>query len=354
MLVPFVINADSLTPEREWSDQVSRKCHHDLFEIWRRFGLLVHDGDEIENSSLKRAIDALPQKMRPQWQAMLDRCPYIPCRNGWDGAVTLAAKETICAFASLALVDNTLALAEFDLAEEQTETVLPSATARQLVVCHLFEASCSSVFKAAEEISGRHIEIGEDYRKIWNLRFRPLALAAIKNISLVDRYAIEQHLRPRDGFSGLERFLHLLDQDASGPRYVKLYASWTSKLWEKFGDPTTESTKSAMEPKLKKLAGRLPKGNVERLTVQLVPDRDFKVFARDRFLRFGDYVWDLGHGLDSFEGSKAAKSCSASFKADAASYKKVELGLDACKGGLCIPLQRSPDESSMQCSWFTK
>jgi hypothetical protein len=82
MLVPFAIDAESLTHDQSLPLPMARQCHRDLLDIWRLTGLLVHDGESFEGSRLGTAIDALPQNLRQLWQEMLKRYPPIPCRNG--------------------------------------------------------------------------------------------------------------------------------------------------------------------------------------------------------------------------------------------------------------------------------
>ena len=121
--------------------------------------------------------------------------------------------------------------------------------------------------------------------------------------------------------SGLKRFLHLLDQDASGPRYVTLYSAWTEDL--------REVTLADVETELRFVMGRLPAQKVKRLIVFMIPNHVFRVLQHDRFLRFGDYVWDIGLGLKVFEGAFAGERSSATFKTGApvAEYKQAERDL---------------------------
>ena len=323
MLVPFVIDADSLTPDQAWTPATVRQCHRDLLDVWRRIGLLVHDGERFEDSGLCRAVEGLPQHLRLLWQAMLKRTPPISCRNGWDGMVTPKVAEKICSVASIALVDDTRAEADFGLSEDQDETALRAADNQRLVICRLLAANHATVFIDAMAKSERHIEAGEGYQAIWDTRFRSLATAPtefVKKVSIVDRYAVEQHFRcPQQWLSGLERFLRLLDEDAGGARHVTLFSAWTQGLYGK--------SEADVNFELDRVMQRLPKRNISRIKVCMVPNAGFRDDARDRFVRFGPYVWDLGHGLDVFEGPAAGKRCSASFKAEATSYEKVEKDL---------------------------
>jgi hypothetical protein len=169
----------------------------------------------------------------------------------------------------------------------------------------------------ARELAERHIVAGERYQDIWESRFKSLAAAPLKHVAIVDRYTIEQHFRcPQQYLSGLERFLRLLDGDASGPRYVSVYSAWTADLRDR--------TLSDIEAELRRLTSRLGHKQIKRLTAFMLPNSAFGAEARDRFVRFEKYVWDLGHGLESFEGPAARVGTSASFKSNPKSYEEIE------------------------------
>ena len=62
----------------------------------------------------------------------------------------------------------------------------------------------------------------------------------------------------------------------------------------------------------------------------MVPNTAFRVGAHDRFIRFENFVWDIGEGLKVFEGPFAAERSQAAFKTGevTASYKQVEKELE--------------------------
>jgi hypothetical protein len=232
--VPFVIDADSLAPDPAWPPPVVRSCHHDLLDMWQRIGLLVHDGESFEDSSLGQAVSDLPQSLKVLWQAVLERSPPIPCRNNWNGSVTPGAAIEICNVASLALLDDTHAEVDFGIEEDQDETSIVPTNNHRLIVSRLIAANNATVIKEALHASQSPIKAGERYQEIWNTRFRSISSSPspnLKKVSIVDRYAVEKHFRcPEDRLSGLERFLRLLDGDAGGTRYVTLYSAWTADL----------------------------------------------------------------------------------------------------------------------------
>ena len=106
MLVPFVIDADSLAPDPAWTSAQHRACHKSLLDVWQRIGLLAHDGDSFDTSRLKSAIDQLPQKLRPLWQEVLQRVPLCSCGSVWNGQVEPATLANFYSTAKLAIVDG--------------------------------------------------------------------------------------------------------------------------------------------------------------------------------------------------------------------------------------------------------
>jgi len=294
--------------------------HKSLLDVWQRIGLLAHDADTFENSKLKQVVNQLPQKLRPLWQAMLGRMPLRSCGGAWDGTVSNGNVAQLSGNIPLAIVDDAHAEVEFGLTEDELSKPAPGAA--DVEVCRIISAGHSHAFQHALVQSGIHIEVGEQFGAIWSSRFKSLASTSIKSIAIVDRYAVSRHFGSSQlQLSGLERFLRLLDQDANGDRHVALYSAWTSDLFQKnVADVAAE---------LSIVMGRLPVKNVKSLKIFMCPNTAFRTDAHDRFVRFGEYVWDIGLGLEVFEGMAAANKSSASFKAGGSlvSYKKVEADL---------------------------
>lgn len=323
MLVPFVIDADSLAPDQAWTPTQQRACYNGLLDVWRRSGLLTHDGDVSLGSRLYQAIQALPQSVRPRWQEVLERSPLLAA-PAWDGNVSAAALGDFATVAQLALVDDTRAEVEFGF-DEDCDEAPRSVNGMDVSVCRLLAAGQAQAFQIATALAGAHIEAGDIFQATWDTRFRALAKAPIKLVSIVDRYAVGQHMAcPQTKLSGLERFLRLLDNDATGHRYVTIYSAWTADL-----SGENRKTIDDIEAELRLVFGRLPRKNVRRIKVLMVPNTGFRDDGHDRFVRFGDYVWDIGLGLEVFDGAFSTKRSSASFKAGTAvgGYKGVEQDL---------------------------
>jgi len=323
MLVPFVIDADSLAPDPAWTATQQRACYNGLLDVWQRTGLLAHDGESLPASRLHRAVLALPQNVRPRWQEVLERSPLLSTPR-WSGNVSTNTLGDFADVARLALVDDARAEVEFGLDDDCDET-LKSINGIDVSVCRLLVAGQAKAFQTATALAGSHIEAGDKFQATWDTRFKALAIAPIKIVSVVDRYAIGQHMAcPQTKLSGLERFLRLLDSDATGQRHVTIYSAWTADL-------SGENRKSIddIENELRVVFGRLPCRNIKRIKVVMVPNTGFRDDGHDRFIRFGDYVWDIGLGLEVLDGAFSAKTSSAGFKSGIAvvGYKGVEQDL---------------------------
>lgn len=328
MLVPFVIDADSLTTDQAWTGAQQRACFNGVLDVWRRAGLLAYDGGVLNGSRLHQAVQALPQSVRPRWQEILETSPLlaIPAWNGNVSAGTLGNFSTV---AQLALVDDTRAEVEFGFGEDCDEAP-QSVNGTEVSVCRLIAAGHAQAFQTATALAGAHIEAGDTFQAIWDLRFKALANAPIKLVSIVDRYAIGQHIAcPQTKLSGLERYLRLLDNDATGDRHVTIYSAWTADLSGENG-----KTIEDIETELRQVFSRLPRKNIKRIKVFMVPNTGFRDDGHDRFIRFGIYVWDVGLGLEVFDGAFSAKRSSASFKTGTAvdGYKVVEQALAGNSG----------------------
>lgn len=226
--------------------------------------------------------------------------------------------------AQLALVDDTRAEVDFGF-DQNCDEAHQMVNGNDVYVCRLLAAGQANAFQAATNLAGRHIEVGDTFQVTWDTRFKALANAPIKIVSVVDRYAIGQHMTcPQSRLSGLERFLRLLDGYATGDRHVTIYSAWTSDLSGESG-----KTIDDIEAELRVTFGKLPRKNIKRIKVFMVPNTGFRDDGHDRFVRFGDYVWDIGLGLEVFDGAYSAKRSSAAFKSGTAisGYKSVEQDL---------------------------
>lgn len=329
MLVHFVIDADSLAkPDDPWDSAHMRACNNRLLDLWDKVGLLVHDGEQFTGSKLHQAISSLPPNLRPRWQEIAKQRGVVSCGAGWNGELKRVNAPGLCGLAQVGLVGQTAALVEFEMPDDQDEIVLLGPECNAFVVSRLLMASDATVFANALALAQRNLEAGESWQDIWKARFQGLAAAripSVKNIAVVDRFSVERHMERalnRDsGLSGLERFLRQLARDAKGPRHVTLYSAWT-KDWP-------EQRRMDIEREMELLLSRMPTARIGSLKVYMVSNYDFGRIAPDRYIRFGPYVWELGHGLQILEGKRAAHSYHSSFKSSADGHKRTEDNLRA-------------------------
>jgi hypothetical protein len=325
MLVPFVIDADSLVPDPAWIPAQQRSYYNSLLDIWQRAGLLAHDGDSLHGSRLHQAVQALPQSVRPRWLELLKRGPLLAIPE-WNGSVSVATLGHFANVAQLALVDDARAEVEFGFSDDCDEaSQSANGTDVDASVCRLLAAGQARAFQAAIALSGSHIEAGDTFQFIWDVRFKTLAKAPIKLVSVVDRYAMSQHMAcPQTRISGLESFLRLLDKDATGHRYVTIYSACATDM-----PVEHRNTIQDIETELRLIFNKLPRKNIKRIKAFMVPNKFFRDDSHDRFIRFGDYIWDIGLGLEVFDVYSAKRS-SAGFKSGMSqdSYKRVEQDLE--------------------------
>jgi hypothetical protein len=308
MLVPFVIDADSVSPDPSWTPANVVICHQSLLATWGQIGLLLFEGSAFEKSRLSSTLEQLPPKLRSLWISALEHMPARTMGIDWDGMVLPDRIPLFGGRARVALVEDARAEIDFGLAEDELTRI--SAQTDGIEICRVEAAAQASAFAQALALSDAHIENGQSYREIWSQRFLALAAAPIKQISIVDRYAISQHFNCSQTYlSGLERFLRLIDADACGDRYITLYSGWTTGLKDK------KILLQDVEEEIRSMLDKLVARNVRQITIYMLPNPYFALVSHDRFIRFGDHhVWDLGLGLKVLEGPACSERSAAAFK----------------------------------------
>ncbi len=326
MLVPFVIDADSLEDTPEWSPATLRAHHDSLLDAWSRIGWLVHDGETFSGSALWQAVEHLPQKVRSRWMELLERLPPKPASNGWRGRVSRTDIDVIRDLARLAFIDDTHAAVGFGFQDDDDELSLPENSDDAVTVCRIGAARTATPFNAALHDRDAHIAPSEMYDAIWKQRFRELARAPIKHVSIVDRYVLKNHFgQGQESLSGLMRFLKLLDGDSQCNRYVTVYSLAPTDHYGKTlpEDDIAADIKTSIE--------YLEPKHLCQLTLIVPKPTEFKREAHDRFIRFGDHhVWDIGLGLAVFQDRRRHQRSAAAFKTGpvVSEYKQIERALE--------------------------
>lgn len=308
MLVPFTVDPSSLASDPLWTPAQVQGYHQSLLDVWGQYGLLVQRFDATDATGFLAAIDSLPQKQKLLWQAACQAYPLHIVNAGWNGSISRNEMHLTQSLCDLALIEDAAAEIEFGFAPDDLSK--PFGVPDPIELCRFIAADKALSFRRAGVLAGVHIEPGDSYEKTWKARFHGLAIAPIKRISIVDRYAVSRHFghtqSAETGLSGLERFLKLLDMDSPCPRYIALYSAWTSDISQMLiGDIKRE---------LSGIISHLPRLNVKRIKVCMIPNAKFSDLSHDRFVRFENYVWDLGLGLQVFEGPRCQERSSAQFK----------------------------------------
>lgn len=308
MLVPFVIDAESIVADPNWTGAQLRACHFNLIDTWINLGLLAHDGQTLQDSKLFENVMALPQCVRTKWLEVLERLPLLSAPK-WNSEVKPVFLSEFSNIAQLAFVDDVQAEIEFNFDESRDETILVCGILN-ISICRLVAASQAIPFREASKLSGLHIEVGDTFQKTWDTRFKSLARAPIKNVCVVDRFAIRNHFNsPQDQLSGVERFLRLLDRDSTGDRHVKIYSTWPEELPD-----ASRVSAQEIEAEFRLMFNKLPRKKVKRIKIYMVPNGGFRRDSHDRFIRFGNYVWDIGKGLEVFGAPYCRDRSQAAFK----------------------------------------
>lgn len=294
MLVPFVIDTESLKADPSDSATQQRAYYNQVLDVWKDIGLLVHDGESFEKSMLYQATQGLPEKFKVQWMHLL-RSRHIPLLSApkWDGKVTNANLDAFSAISQLAFVEDLLAETEFNINDDCDESTVQTQS-NEVYICRIFAANQARLFKKAKDLAQDRIYGKNISKDVWNSRFSILAKAPIKIISIVDRYALQNHMNaPQHILSGLEQFLRLLDDEATGDRYLTVYSAMPEKI-----------TLDDIETAMRTICMRLKKKNIKELKVHLPKGADFPKKGHDRFIRFENYVWEIGLGLEVFDDSR--------------------------------------------------
>ncbi len=312
MLVPFAIEADAIAGEVHWTPRELRGHHDALLRAWKRIGLFVFDGEHLSNSRLRQAIDGVGEGsvLRGRWNDFVQRVPVVAGGQHWTGHLDVTTLDGLSKVAKICYARDA-----------QVEALEAEAQALTLELLTLAGTGACNGFTAGEQAAAQHIRQGDAAREVWEQRFAPLAAAAsdrLKRISIVDPYVVTRHVVEKK--EELTRFLTYLSTSSQKTRHVSVYA--LQPFRENRPIPSGE-----IVAELRHLRDNNALPRIASLTVYLAGGQRIN---RDRFVMFGDhYVWDLGHGLEPFEGDIVTRDCAASLKTwDAArSYAEIIDGM---------------------------
>ena len=295
MLLNFYIDPEAI------DDNINRSHINALRNKWQQFGVLAHPShSDGAFRDLRRRFPHLTQENRRLWNAAWqeienDPVRFLRCRDNFK----------------IALISERLAGNEQILDGD-------SKYVRGIEAIRLTQVNDSKEFMRAEDLSKKHIAIGERIVDLWQERFQSLAKHS-QDVAIVDQWAVRNN-----NIQGLLRLLRFLNQDSNGCR-ITIYSS-----------PQSGST-SAIENIRRRLwyeAARFDIRKVIRIEVRLFDNSEFGLYAHDRHIRFDHRVIGVGRGLDIFNSQRvqrATDTTHTTLPTGAHEYKEESLDKNATR-----------------------
>ncbi len=310
MIVRFAITPRSLSLDAIPASRRPRVLKR-IVNSWGKMGrLVVLNGDQGVKELLEE-IGRLPLSLRKDWQEALKRFRFqmvpdlLPVTLESGSAQILDLREVIEVLGH--------ALKEFERDKEDLSEVAPEV----VLTSEILE---SEAFALAEERIDRNIAEGEKVREVWQARARPLAEFA-RRITVVDRYCLER-FRPEDEYfhsCGLKRFLQFLAVAES--RMVVVYGAFDET------SPGADFRRLEISEALNGVSSTWgPKR--PRVEVKVVPQSHFRK-QHDRFIVFDYQVWEIGSGLEVFQGTRTWRNSTSTLKRKTHQHQETIKFLDA-------------------------
>jgi len=307
MIVPFVLDPDALKVPGQPSPE-TRGIHDRFLELWNLHGLLVHDGPNLEHSSIRDAVERLPVGLRKRWkQAMIRNQNRIrPAPRGWaglDGATSSSCFDVVDTLAETACVSENLGQ-QLGIVEGHDFVEIEG---RKMDAVLFPCAPNAPAFRKMRDTSSRLILKGTSGNELWDERFMWLARSA-RSVVIVDRFAVDSAVRFGETSSGLRGFLERLSQAAQTVS-VTLYSSRNPP---KTRNEETRRPKEISDSISRLLDGILGKG-LSYFSLYLVPDRTFESHAHGRYIRFDHGVCEIDVGVEIFQGAIVRRNSTFSY-----------------------------------------
>jgi hypothetical protein len=293
VIVPFAIDSEALAFSAGSDIAAHLAIHRRLLNTWRSVGVLVHGGDRFAQSELARHVSDLPQQVKVLWQKALKTHRLLGAGASWTPLSSFATQ------AELALVRD-----RFDVGcLEDTRAAcleVPFDKVSVLIdgqgpeICRWSLADQAETFARALAAADLPIARGEPVDKIWRERFLPSAQLCRKGVSIIDRYAVSNHIQGR---GGLSRFLLECERVLQGR---------TLTLFTAFGD---ECTKLEVIASVRNLAATLQTGGIRQIELYVGYQGLFATDAHYRNVRFDSTIVELDIGLGVLAGSAAYAHC---------------------------------------------
>ena len=251
MLVNFYIDPDAI-------DDTTNAYHIKALRTkWQNLGVLSHPShDDGGFRNIRRKFPELNQSIQRIWARVWreienDPSRYLKCRDNF----------------SLALVSETRA--QNRQIPNGNSAYFRSESLDSVEWIRLTEVNASKEFERAETISRSPIRRGKSVERLWRERFQSLAKFS-REIVIIDRNAATQ---------GLASLLQFIDEVAANC-VVTIYSSLENSELKEYPTGALEDFE-----------------NIDTLTIYLPYNYHFGREGRDRFVRFDERAFSLGHGI---------------------------------------------------------
>lgn len=327
MLIPFFVDFDSVTEDAsEYLDKGEMSAfHRRVTRFWERYGALVYNKKNLSLETYKKVMSEVPSEFRIKYAALLVSAPRLQV-DLKEVSIPITHIKTINSSRlnfDLLLLSANQANTRFGFSEDDVtlEMIERDASGHEVTLCKGAEYEGTSLFEhwleGAQDLanSGKSVV---DPKTFWERYFRILSSAELPMsslVSIVDRYAFTEDLNAQvhDAFShGISRFIRELDRSSTTQRDVQVFISdaiFFDKLKKR------ERSTKTLEGHLNELKRSCRSGHIRKITVNVVPDREFRKLGHCRHIRYGrSHIWDLGKGVEIFSVRPSSENISKSFK----------------------------------------
>ena len=326
MVVKLAIDPEALLDYADLSPRAMKNQHKRLIMLWEKHGVLVDPGRGADSITSKFDDEKL-RKVRTIWTdawKAKGRCrrlkPQLDERLVWDSISSpsdLAAHENLI---DLAIVSELLGTAYLDIADNDDTYGTYCGAVEALLSLYPEESDAFS--KLAKIENDKIIHANQNVKAVWNSRFQWLAQKSME-IVMIDRYALSE-----SNVEGLFEILKLVNQDNPNAEVV-IYAS----------NPTTLRDSSIREHQVEDFVRNHMEEIGNRLSVvKFILVTDYRM-TRERYIRFGECAFSVGHGLAEV------------FRAQHA-IRDMPCVLDTKTTGFLKAMRREIDRLLMQNCWL--
>ncbi|MCH9405310.1 hypothetical protein [Pantoea agglomerans] len=301
--------------------EYNHSCHSSLIESWRDYGALVIP----KNKSVEKyyeAINSVHPKFRKKWQEAFVR---FHLKKSEIDIYNLSTYRSIDELAELACEVST-----FLMPNELSENIsfddegICLHSSKKFEVVESSSILSSVFFKKSKHLSRQSISNAENGEEIWKWRIENLCEME-KNIVITDRYLIENIKRDVTSTNKSNNILYNLTKFISSSGNIH-----SLKIFSSGGESGGENH-IFIENYLHTYLSKTPffSKALSLLEIYSIDETIFKNDGHDRYIRFGNYVCEIGLGMEVFR-SQNNRATTFSIKDISNTYNK-ELERDMIK-----------------------